>query len=106
MADAHLAGHRRKRKGLTRPEASLALRPRPQRGSGRPPACAAFEMRGSDILGVGEHRKETRHVSTNPDEDLVYLEKPDTAFLTKAEITRWEEGRTFSSDWAGNHFFS
>jgi len=45
-------------------------------------------------------------VSTNPDEDLVYLEKPDTAFLTKAEITRWEAGKTFSSDWAGNHFFS
>ena len=43
-------------------------------------------------------------MSTNPDEDLVYLEKPDTAFLSKAEITRWEEGRTFSSDWGATPF--
>jgi hypothetical protein len=45
-------------------------------------------------------------MSTNPDEDLVYLGKPDTAFLTKAEITSWEAGKTFSSDWAGSHFFN
>ena len=45
-------------------------------------------------------------MSTNPDEDRVYLEKPDTAFLSKATITQWETGKTFSSDWAGNHFFN
>jgi len=45
-------------------------------------------------------------VSTNPDEDRVYLEKPDTAFLSKAMITTWEANKTFSSDWAGNHFFT
>jgi predicted O-methyltransferase YrrM len=44
-------------------------------------------------------------VSTNPDEDRIYLEKPDTAYLRKAEITAWEEGKTFSTDWAANHFF-
>jgi predicted O-methyltransferase YrrM len=44
-------------------------------------------------------------VSTNPDEDRVYLEKPDTAYLRKAEITAWEEGKTFTTDWAANHFF-
>jgi len=44
-------------------------------------------------------------VSTNPDEDIVSLEKHDTAFLTKAEITSWEVGKTFSSDWAASHFF-
>jgi predicted O-methyltransferase YrrM len=44
-------------------------------------------------------------MSTNRDEDMVYLEKPDTAFLTKAEITAWETDKTFSTDWAGNHFF-
>lgn len=45
-------------------------------------------------------------MSTNPDEDIIYLEKPDTAFLTKAEITAWEAGKTFSSDWAAGHFFA
>jgi predicted O-methyltransferase YrrM len=44
-------------------------------------------------------------VSTNPVEDRIYLEKPDTAFLTKAEIATWEEGKTFSTDWAAGHFF-
>jgi predicted O-methyltransferase YrrM len=44
-------------------------------------------------------------VSTNPDEDRIYLDKPDTAFLTKAEITAWEAGKTFSTDWAAGHFF-
>jgi hypothetical protein len=44
-------------------------------------------------------------VSTNPDEDRIYLDKPDTAFLTKAEITTWEAGKTFSTDWAAGHFF-
>jgi predicted O-methyltransferase YrrM len=44
-------------------------------------------------------------VSTNPDEDKIYLDKPDTAFLTKAEITTWEAGKTFSTNWAGGHFF-
>jgi predicted O-methyltransferase YrrM len=45
-------------------------------------------------------------VSTNPDEDLVYLEKPDTAFLTKARITAWETGKTFTTNWAASHFFT
>jgi predicted O-methyltransferase YrrM len=44
-------------------------------------------------------------VSTNPDEDQTYLSQPDTAFLTKASITDWETDKTFSTDWAGNHFF-
>jgi predicted O-methyltransferase YrrM len=44
-------------------------------------------------------------VSTNPDEDRIYLDEPDTAFLTKAEITTWEAGKTFSTDWAAGHFF-
>jgi len=45
-------------------------------------------------------------VSTNPDKDQIYLEKPDTAFLTKAEISAWEAGRTFSTDWAAGRFFA
>jgi predicted O-methyltransferase YrrM len=45
-------------------------------------------------------------VSTNPDEDLIYLEKPDTPFLTKARITAWEEGKTFTTNWAAEHFFA
>jgi predicted O-methyltransferase YrrM len=44
-------------------------------------------------------------VSTNPDEDRVYLDKPDTPFLTKAEITAWEAGKTFTTDWAAKNFF-
>ncbi len=44
-------------------------------------------------------------MSTNPDEDRIYLDKPDTAFLTKAEITTWEAGKTFSTNWAAGHFF-
>jgi predicted O-methyltransferase YrrM len=44
-------------------------------------------------------------VSTNPDEDQTWLSQPDTAFLTKARITDWEADKTFSTDWAGNHFF-
>jgi len=44
-------------------------------------------------------------VSTNPDEDQTYLSQPDTAFLSKARITNWETDKTFSTDWAGNHFF-
>jgi Methyltransferase domain len=44
-------------------------------------------------------------VSTNPNEDLIYLEKPDTAFLTKARITAWEDGKTFTTNWAAEHFF-
>jgi predicted O-methyltransferase YrrM len=44
-------------------------------------------------------------VSTNPHEDRVYLSKDDTAFLTKARITNWEADKTFSSDWAAEHFF-
>jgi len=44
-------------------------------------------------------------VSTNPDEDRAYLCKDDTAFLTKARITNWEADKTFSSDWAAEHFF-
>src|SRR4051794_12483459 len=49
--------------------------------------------------------RQGRAVSTNPREDQSYLVREDTAFLTKAEIQKWEEGRTFSTDWAGNHFF-
>jgi len=45
-------------------------------------------------------------VSTNPDEDRAFLTQDDNAFLTKAEILKWEEGRTFSTDWAANHFFN
>jgi len=45
-------------------------------------------------------------VSTNPNEDLIYLEKPDTAFLTKVRITAWEDGKTFTTNWAAEHFFA
>ena len=45
-------------------------------------------------------------MSTNPDEDMIYLEKADTLFLTKAAITAWETNKTFSTDWAGSHFFT
>jgi predicted O-methyltransferase YrrM len=44
-------------------------------------------------------------VSANPHEDRIYLDRPDTAFLTKAEITTWEAGKTFTTDWAAGHFF-
>ena len=44
-------------------------------------------------------------MSTNPDEDQTYLSQPDTAFLSKASITDWETDKTFSTDWAGSHFF-
>ena len=44
-------------------------------------------------------------MSTNPDEDWTWMSQPDTAFLTKARITNWETDKTFSTDWAGNHFF-
>jgi predicted O-methyltransferase YrrM len=50
-------------------------------------------------------RNESQRVSTNPDEDRTYLSQPDTAFLSKARITDWETDKTFSTDWAGNHFF-
>jgi predicted O-methyltransferase YrrM len=55
--------------------------------------------------GTGRSRKRLC-MSTNPDEDIVYLEKPDTAFLSKARISAWEAGKTFSTDWAANHFFA
>ena len=45
-------------------------------------------------------------MSTHPRENYVYLSKPDTAFLSKAQITAWEAGKTFSTDWAANHFFT
>jgi predicted O-methyltransferase YrrM len=44
-------------------------------------------------------------MSTNRHKDQSYLAQEDTAFLTKAEISRWEEGKTFSTDWAGHHIF-
>ena len=44
-------------------------------------------------------------MSTNPDEDQTWLSQADTAFLSKARITDWETDKTFSTDWAGNHFF-
>ena len=45
-------------------------------------------------------------MSTKPHEDRPYLSKDDTAFLTKARITSWEANKTFSSDWAAEHFFT
>jgi len=45
-------------------------------------------------------------VSTKPHEDRPYLSKDDTALLTKAKITSWEANKTFSSDWAAEHFFT
>jgi predicted O-methyltransferase YrrM len=45
-------------------------------------------------------------VSTNPKEDQAFLTQPDTAYLSKAEITAWENGKTFSSDWAAHFFFT
>jgi predicted O-methyltransferase YrrM len=53
----------------------------------------------------GDHATESLHVSTNLAEDQIYLSQPDTAFLSKARITDWETDKTFSTDWAGNHFF-
>lgn len=44
-------------------------------------------------------------MSTNLQEDQSYLVQDDNAFLSKAEISKWEEGKTFSTDWAGHHFF-
>lgn len=44
-------------------------------------------------------------MSTNLHEDQTYLRQNDNAFLSKAEISRWEDGKTFHTDWAGNHFF-
>jgi predicted O-methyltransferase YrrM len=43
-------------------------------------------------------------MSTNQREDP-YRDRPDTAFLSKTDIIRWEEGRTFHSDWAAHNFF-
>ncbi len=45
-------------------------------------------------------------MSTNPHEDRAFLEKPENAYLTKAQILEWEEGRTFHTDWAAHHFFN
>lgn len=42
----------------------------------------------------------------NPEEDNIYRDKPDTAFLSKAEIAAWEQGKIFSTDWAAGHFFA
>jgi predicted O-methyltransferase YrrM len=53
---------------------------------------------------MGSVRKGER-VSSNPHEDMAYLSQDDTPFLSKAEISKWEEGKTFSTDWAGHHFF-
>jgi predicted O-methyltransferase YrrM len=44
-------------------------------------------------------------VSTNPLEDRAFLTQDDNAFLTKAEILKWEQGLTFHTDWAASHFF-
>jgi predicted O-methyltransferase YrrM len=44
-------------------------------------------------------------VSTNPNEDMAYLQMEDTSFLSKAAITAWETDKTFSSDWAAANFF-
>ncbi len=45
-------------------------------------------------------------MSTNPHEDLAFLTLDENPFLTKSQILKWEEGRTFSTDWAANHFFN
>ncbi len=45
-------------------------------------------------------------MSTNPFEDQAFLTQDDNAFLTKVDILKWEEGRTFSTDWAATHFFN
>jgi len=45
-------------------------------------------------------------VSTNPQEDRAFLDKPDTAYLTKAQILKWEEGRTFHTNWGTPHFYN
>jgi predicted O-methyltransferase YrrM len=45
-------------------------------------------------------------VSTHPRENHVYLSKEDTSFLSRARIAAWESGKTFSTDWAANHFFT
>ncbi|MDQ8731497.1 class I SAM-dependent methyltransferase [Bradyrhizobium sp. LHD-71] len=45
-------------------------------------------------------------MSTNPDEDRAFLSQDDTALLSRAEILQWEDGKTFSTDWAGHHFFN
>jgi predicted O-methyltransferase YrrM len=55
---------------------------------------------------LGRHAAGIFSVSTNPDEDQAFLTQDDNAFLTKAEILKWEEGRTFSTDWAATHFFN
>lgn len=44
-------------------------------------------------------------MSTNPYEDRAFLSQDDNAFLTKADILKWERGLTFSTDWAASHFF-
>lgn len=44
-------------------------------------------------------------MSTNPHEDRAFLSQADTDFLSKAEISDWEAGKTFSTDWAAYHFF-
>ena len=56
-------------------------------------------------MGASDHASESQQVSTNPDEDQTYLSQQDTAFLSKARITEWETDKSFSTDWAGNHFF-
>jgi predicted O-methyltransferase YrrM len=45
-------------------------------------------------------------VSANPHEDRAFLTQDENAFLSKAEILKWEEGLTFHTDWAANHFFN
>jgi predicted O-methyltransferase YrrM len=56
-------------------------------------------MRNSSIRNRGYF------VSTNPLEDQAFLSQNDNAFLTKADILKWEEGLTFHTDWAATHFF-
>ncbi len=45
-------------------------------------------------------------MSTHPHEDRAFLDKPENAYLTKAQILKWEEGRTLPTDWAAHHFFN
>src|SRR5262249_32758673 len=63
---------------------------------------AARRWRGVPLPPI---HSESPQVSTNPAQDQTYLSQPDTGFLTKIRIADWETDKTFSTDWAGNHFF-
>ena len=70
-----------------------------------PFCCRSFRVPQPDMRVSAGTRKDFP-LSTNPHEDRAFLTQDDNAFLTKAEILKWEEGRTFHTDWAANHFFN